>query len=65
MIKNAYGPWFIRLKTPWSGIGIHRTHDPASIGSNATEGCIRLRNENLHTLKENHIKRGMTVWILP
>lgn len=65
VIQNAYGPWFIRLKTQWSGIGIHGTHDPASIGTNATEGCIRLRNENLRTLKENYIKRGMAVWILP
>ncbi|MDR1944115.1 MAG: L,D-transpeptidase, partial [Synergistaceae bacterium] len=33
-IRNAYGPLFIRLKTPpWRGIGIHGTHDPASIGS--------------------------------
>ena len=27
-IKGAYGPWFIRLKTGWRGIGIHGTHDP-------------------------------------
>jgi lipoprotein-anchoring transpeptidase ErfK/SrfK len=47
-IKNAYGPLFIRLKTePWKGIGIHGTHDPASIGTNATEGCIRLNNDDL------------------
>ena len=50
-IKGAYGPWFIRLKTPWRGIGIHGTHDPRSIGKNATEGCIRLRNEELKDLK--------------
>jgi lipoprotein-anchoring transpeptidase ErfK/SrfK len=35
-IKNAYGPYFIRLKTPpHKGIGIHGTHKPSSIG-NAT-----------------------------
>ncbi|MDR3331628.1 MAG: L,D-transpeptidase, partial [Synergistaceae bacterium] len=32
-IRGAYGPLFIRLNTPpWSGIGIHGTHDPLSIG---------------------------------
>ncbi|MDR1885343.1 MAG: L,D-transpeptidase [Synergistaceae bacterium] len=47
-INGAYGPLFIRLKTPpWSGIGIHGTHDPKSIGNNVTEGCVRMRNEEL------------------
>jgi lipoprotein-anchoring transpeptidase ErfK/SrfK len=47
-IKGAYGSHFIRLLTPGhKGIGIHGTHDPASIGSRATEGCIRLKNEDL------------------
>ena len=63
VIPNAYGPWFIRLKTGWSGIGIHGTHDPASIGKNVTEGCIRLKNENLRTLKEKYIRVGMPVII--
>ena len=63
VIPNAYGPWFIRLKTGWSGIGIHGTHDPASIGKNVTEGCIRLENENLRILKEKYIRVGMPVII--
>ncbi|MDR0615258.1 MAG: L,D-transpeptidase [Synergistaceae bacterium] len=47
-IKNAYGPLFIRLDTdPWKGIGIHGTHDPASIGTDVTEGCVRLNNGDL------------------
>lgn len=47
-IKGAYGSHFIRLLTPpHKGIGIHGTHDPASIGTRATEGCIRLKNEDL------------------
>ncbi|MDO5114632.1 MAG: L,D-transpeptidase [Synergistaceae bacterium] len=62
-IKGAYGPWFIRLKTPWRGIGIHGTHDPDSIGKNATEGCIRLRNEELEELKEKYVKISMIVMI--
>lgn len=64
-IKGAYGPWFIRLKTGWRGIGIHGTHDPASIGTDATEGCIRLRNEDVTKLKEKYIKIGMRVVIRP
>jgi len=55
-IKGAYGPYFIALYTgskgsfsgkTWRGIGIHGTHIPASIGTNASEGCIRLHNEEL------------------
>ncbi|NLX75172.1 MAG: L,D-transpeptidase [Synergistaceae bacterium] len=64
VIEKAYGPWFIRLKTGWKGIGIHGTHAPSSIGKNDTEGCIRLRNEELVELKNNHIKIGMPVVIV-
>lgn len=62
-IRGAYGPWFIRLKTsPWSGIGIHGTHAPDSIGTMATEGCIRMRNSDLLELRA-YVKRGMSVKI--
>jgi len=64
-VKGAYGPWFIRLATPgWKGIGIHGTHDPASIGNAATEGCIRLRNSDLVRLVAR-ISVGTWVRILP
>lgn len=64
-IKGAYGPWFIRLATPgWKGIGIHGTHDPASIGTAATEGCIRLENTDLIRLI-SRISIGTPVHILP
>lgn len=46
-IKGAYGPYFLRLSTPWNGIGIHGTHDPSSMNKRVTEGCIRLTNDNL------------------
>ena len=62
VIKNAYGPWFIRLKTGWKGIGIHGTHDPDSIGTLASEGCIRRRNEDLRKLKPL-VAKGMKVVI--
>ncbi|MFC1483256.1 L,D-transpeptidase [Candidatus Margulisiibacteriota bacterium] len=51
-IVGAYGPWFIRLKTPWEGIGIHGTHDPNTIGKSNSHGCIRLYNKDVELLKE-------------
>ena len=51
-IKGAYGPWFLRLDAKgWKGIGIHGTHDPDSRGTMATEGCIRLSNDDIAELK--------------
>lgn len=68
-IAGAYGPWFLRFgsgetRMKWTGIGIHGTHDPASIGTLATEGCIRLTNENLEELRKL-VEVGMAVRILP
>lgn len=49
--EGAYGSYFIRLKTQgWSGIGIHGTCFPESIGKRSTEGCIRLNNDDLSDL---------------
>jgi lipoprotein-anchoring transpeptidase ErfK/SrfK len=71
IIKGAYGPWFLRLYTgadktrsgkAWTGIGIHGTHAPESIGTAATEGCIRLRNSDLQDLK-SRVKVGVPVII--
>ena len=64
-IPGAYGPWFLRLDTPQSNvIGIHGTHLPASIGTRCSEGCIRMRNEDVTELKER-VYLGFTVIILP
>ena len=63
-IAGAYGPWFLRLDAKgWRGIGIHGTHDPDSRGTNATEGCIRLSNEDIAELKEKYAYRNMPVEI--
>lgn len=57
-IKGAYGPFFLSLDTnsvskgKWDGIGIHGTHDPNSIGTNASEGCVRMHNNELRELKK-------------
>lgn len=62
-IRGAYGPWFLRLTFGY-GIGIHGTHNPGSMGKRATEGCIRLRNDDLQMLHEM-VKVGTQVQILP
>lgn len=58
---GAYGPWFMALYTgkantfsgkTWTGIGIHGTHDPATIGKNDSEGCIRMHNKDVQELKQ-------------
>lgn len=63
-IRNAYGPYFLRLQTGFQGIGIHGTHAPESIGTRATEGCIRLDNKNIADL-EGRVSIGMPVIIGP
>ncbi len=50
-IEGAYGPWFISLVTGWDGIGIHGTHDPASIRTMVSEGCIRMNNADVEEVK--------------
>lgn len=63
-ITGAYGPWFLRLDVPgFIDIGIHGTHLPESIGTRATEGCIRLRNEDILDLK-SRVEVGTPVFIL-
>jgi len=53
LIKGAYGPYFIRLDTPITkSIGIHGTCYPETIGTRSSEGCIRLRNEDIKVLVE-------------
>ena len=62
-IAGAYGPWFMRLDAGgWKGIGIHGTHDPDSLGTMASEGCIRMDNGDLRELK-NFAYRKMRVLI--
>lgn len=63
-IPHAYGPYFLRLQTGFQGIGIHGTHAPESIGTRATEGCIRLDNDNVAAL-ERQVRLGMPVIIGP
>jgi len=68
-IAGAYGPWFFRLgsgisKMKWRGIGIHGTHDPSSLGTMASEGCVRMRNKELEELRR-WVTVGIPVRIIP
>jgi len=62
----AYGNWFMRLYTPGhSGIGIHgSTNNESSVPGRGSEGCIRLRNNDLDVLKAKYAFVGMRVVIL-
>lgn len=62
---KAYGNWFLRLVTPGhSGIGIHgSTNNETSVPGRASEGCIRLRDKDIITLKEKFAYVGMPVII--
>lgn len=65
LVAGSYGPFFIRLSVPgFIGIGIHGTCFPESIGKRATEGCIRLKNEDLIKLVKI-ISVNDSVFILP
>ena len=67
-IKGAYGPWFISINTDemskgaWGGIGIHGTHLPNLMRARASEGCIRLQNQNVNELKQ-YVRVGTKVVI--
>ena len=46
--ERVYGPFFLRIACPpWEGIGIHGTNEPETVGTTATRGCIRMRNDDL------------------
>ena len=48
--EGYYGNWFLRLSSPYKGIGIHGTSDIASLGTNSTNGSIHLANSDLDSL---------------
>ncbi|MDF9406905.1 MAG: putative L,D-transpeptidase YkuD [Pelotomaculum sp. PtaB.Bin013] len=53
--KNPGGPFgvrWMRLNCPWGGYGIHGTDNEASIGSAASHGCIRMRNDDITRIYE-------------
>ena len=60
---KAYGNWFLRLETPrHKGIGIHgSTNNENTVPGRASEGCIRLLDKDIITLKEHFAYVGMPV----
>ena len=62
---KSYGDYFLRLKTPGhSGIGIHgSTNNRESVPGRASEGCIRLKDEDIKELAETYVTVGMKVVI--
>lgn len=62
----SYGNWFMRLKTPGhKGIGIHgSTNNENSVPGRGSEGCIRLKDDDLDILKEKYAFVGMKVIII-
>lgn len=60
----SYGHWFLRLETPFNGIGIHgSTNNEQTVPGRDSEGCIRLKDADIITLKENYARVGMPVII--
>ena len=60
----SYGNWFMRLDTPFSGVGIHgSTNNEDKMPGRDSEGCIRLRDNDLIHLHDNYAKVGMPVII--
>lgn len=60
----SYGHWFMRLETPFSGIGIHgSTNNEDKMPGRDSEGCIRMRDNDLDHLHDNYAYVGMPVII--
>ena len=44
---GAFGARWMQLSIPWGTYGIHGTNNPASIGTRASHGCIRMYNRDV------------------
>ncbi|MCR5470310.1 MAG: L,D-transpeptidase [Prevotella sp.] len=61
---KSYGDYFLRLETGHKGIGIHgSTNNVESVPGRASEGCIRLHDEDIIDLAEHYAFVGMKVVI--
>lgn len=62
--KNPLGDYWLGFKdtAEHDGFGIHGTNDESTIGLEASDGCIRLRNDDVRTLYEL-IPKGTQVTI--
>ena len=62
---KSYGDYFLRLVTPGhKGIGIHgSTNNAESVPGRASEGCIRLKDQDIRQLRQQYAFVGMKVVI--
>jgi hypothetical protein len=44
---GGFGPCWLGLNVPWGQYGIHGTNKPHSVGSKASQGCLRLLNTDI------------------
>jgi len=49
---DIFGTRFFGLNIPWGGYGIHGTNQPWSIGQFISNGCVRMRNQDIEELFE-------------
>lgn len=62
--QNPLGEWWIALDHDFHhGIGIHGTNDPGAIGTRASNGCVRMLNEEVGEVAALAYK-GMAVTIV-
>jgi len=47
---KGFGGYWMGLNVPWGQYGIHGTTHPESIGSNSSQGCIRMRTNEVAQL---------------
>lgn len=59
---GGFGSRWMQLSVPWGKYGIHGTNKPFSISSLASEGCIRMFNEDVEELYK-YVKVGTPVVI--
>jgi hypothetical protein len=60
---GGFGTRWLGLNVPWGIYGIHGTNKPASIGTAASAGCIRLQNRDVEWLY-SVVKIGTRVTIV-
>ena len=49
-MDGPFGGYWLGLNAPWDTFGIHGTSNPGSIGTMASNGCIRLFNNDIKDL---------------
>lgn len=59
--ENGLGKWFIGINK--KGYGVHGTNEPASIGTAASHGCVRMYNEDVGELVKL-VKAGTAIIIM-